>query len=233
MHATRQVRPCELFALQLSHLSAQGRVPNTPYNTPAHQLKTSAAQSPLHTTDENILLHVSAVVHIAFGHSVLHALCRIVLGRFMAGPTCLCKQMRSLGIVVSLNTQAATPRFMDHYCSTRFCSRLAVTGQISIGMPATACAETIWHPAAAAIFQLTFSISDVSLVVCKHKAKSAKCVVMYLCMRSRPDSLAICMMQEQRPLGSWLRADISMASPSASSSRSVNAMSPISGVIWP
>lgn len=38
------------------------------------------------------------------------------------------------------------------------------------------------------------------------------------------------MIQEQRPLGSWLRADVPMSSPSASSSRSVNAMSPISGM---
>lgn len=36
----------------------QGRVPNTPYNTPAQQLKTSSAQSPLNMTDENSSLHV-------------------------------------------------------------------------------------------------------------------------------------------------------------------------------
>ncbi|KAL3159772.1 hypothetical protein ABBQ38_010177 [Trebouxia sp. C0009 RCD-2024] len=37
--------------------SVKGRVPNTPYNTPAHQLKTSSAQSPLHITDENMAFH--------------------------------------------------------------------------------------------------------------------------------------------------------------------------------
>ncbi|DBB10062.1 hypothetical protein WJX82_001864 [Trebouxia sp. C0006] len=37
--------------------SIKGRVPSTPYNTPAQQLKTSSAQSPLNMTDENSSFH--------------------------------------------------------------------------------------------------------------------------------------------------------------------------------
>ena len=48
-------------------------MPNTPYNTPAHQLKTSGAQFPLHMTDENVSMHVSAIVHHSLTHS-LHSL---------------------------------------------------------------------------------------------------------------------------------------------------------------
>ncbi len=41
----------------------------------------------------------------------------------------------------------------------------------------------------------------------------------------------LCVAQEQRPLGSWVRSDApQMGSPSASSSRSVSALSPVSGI---
>lgn len=56
---------------------------------------------------------------------------------------------------------------------------------------------------------------------------AAYCLALYTACMSQ---IEIHMMQEQRPLGSWMKSDApQMASP-ASSSRSVNAMSPISGI---